>query len=1221
MRSYKSWISASISALILLFAVSAFAAITGTISGTVSDASGAVMPGVTVTVLNQDTGIKQTKVTDGKGFFSFPALDVGTYTVSVSQTGFASYTEANIRIDANSDVRADVSLKVGAVTQITEVTANPVQIETQSSQLGEVIESQKMTDVPLNGRAFTDLMLLQPGVSPYSGKAESSTSSEPAVSGALNGGNISVNGGRESSNGYMVNGADVNDGVENSTAVIPNLDSIGEFRIITDNYSAEYGNFSGGQVNVVTKSGTNKFHGSAFEFLRNTNFNARNYYATSVAPYDQNIWGGTAGGPIKKDKLFFFADFQGTNNTQAQVDKVQTLSSNDESGNVSEGEDLIAGINPLVPADDSNPYTVNGTGWASVLSNRVGYTISNGEPYDYLPGSINPVTGSAYGTSCNSTAYNAATGLGCAFPGSVIPKSAWDPVAANLFKYIPAPNATGSSALPGSTYAAGVVPTYLNSSLATTLVDKKTSGRGDLNTRYGTFFVYYFMDQFNQVNPYGGGSDGEFPASTKGRTMLSNIGLTTTFKNNAVNSARISYMRSNYYSGFPDYPTPGPSLASLGFLTPWGAAGGISPIDAPLEGVPETSIEGIGMGLPDAVVGHREGTFQGLDNYMKVVGTHTLTFGANYHFDLITERNNDENNGSFSFSDSTTETGFGVADFLLGAVSNSFTQSSDQYLDARSYYFGAFAQDSWRAKSNLTLNYGIRYEITTPWWDTKNRLETIVLGEQSQVFPNSPLGWVYPGDKGVPNTLAFIKYNKFAPRFGFAYTPNGTGIFSKLLGGANHTSIRGGFGVFFTSYQQMSVYQEAGDVPFGNYYSASIPSLLYAPYVNRADDTVTSQPFPFNWPPADTSVAHPFTGYNFAAAGPISGSPGVGPSNTVPYLEEYNLNIQRQIGSNTVFSIAYVGSEGKHLGNDIPQNEGNPALCASLSGSALQAGQTACGPNLETQTYILANGNTQYGTRAMNIAAGCICFGSESAEVTEGISNFNALETQIKHSSRMFDFLLGYTWERSMDNSSSQTGATNNLYPHLAYGESTFNVPQFFTGSYTVHSPFDTRGNRFVRNVAGGWAISGITKLAKGTPLKISNSGDKSETATNFDVPFYTPGNLFAGGTMGDKNPRDGKPYFNTTLFTKEKTGQFGNTYRDFFVGPGLDDTDLTLQRYFHIHESHQVEFRAEAFNFMNHTNFGSPGTSVTSGSFGLISSEPASPGPRVLQLAWKYNF
>ena len=232
MCNHKRWITVSISALMLLFAVSAFAAITGTTSGTVTDSSGAVLPGVTVTVLNQDTGIKQTEVSDGRGFYSFPALDVGNYTVSVSQTGFASYQEAGIKIDANSSVRADIQLKVGSVTQVTEVTANPVQIETQNTQLGEVIESTKLTAMPLNGRSFTDLLALQPGVSPYSATSEVGSGAANAVSGSLQAGNMSVNGGREASNGFMVNGGDVNDGVENGTAIIPNLDSIGEFALL-----------------------------------------------------------------------------------------------------------------------------------------------------------------------------------------------------------------------------------------------------------------------------------------------------------------------------------------------------------------------------------------------------------------------------------------------------------------------------------------------------------------------------------------------------------------------------------------------------------------------------------------------------------------------------------------------------------------------------------------------------------------------------------------------------------------------------------------------------------------------------------------------------------------------------------------------------------------------------------------------------------------------------
>ena len=352
-------------ALLLTLMVTAsvsFAAITGSISGTVTDATGAVLPGVTVTVLNQDTGIKQAVVTDGSGFYSFPALDVGNFTVSVAQPGFAAFQEACIKIDANSAISADVQLKVCGASEVVDVTANPVQIETQNSQLGEVIEDSKITAMPLNGRSFTDLLSLQPGVSPYYSKSEGGAN--PSVSGSIaNGGNMSVNGGREASNGYMVNGGDVNDGVENGTAIVPNLDSIGEFRIITDNFSAEYGNFSGGQVNVVTKNGTNKFHGSAFEFNRNTSYNASNYFDPSHTQpaYDQNIYGGTFGGPVKRGKVFFFADYQGTNATIAQTENVQAPTAADLTGDITDATSLNG--NPLVAG---NP--VGGDGWATVLT-------------------------------------------------------------------------------------------------------------------------------------------------------------------------------------------------------------------------------------------------------------------------------------------------------------------------------------------------------------------------------------------------------------------------------------------------------------------------------------------------------------------------------------------------------------------------------------------------------------------------------------------------------------------------------------------------------------------------------------------------------------------------------------------------------------------------------------------------------------------------------------
>ena len=832
--------------------------------------------------------------------------------------------------------------------------------------------------------------------------------------------------------------------------------------------------------------------------------------------------------------------------------------------------------------------------------------MTSGEPYYFSATDIDPNTvttsnpdGTAYGVNCTSNTQ-------CVFPANaagkvIIPQAAWDKVAPNLMKYIPTANTT-----------IGGMPYYTNSSLAQTQTDKQEAGRVDVNTRFGTFFAYYFMDNDSFIDPSAGGqnTDGMFPGKTTGRAQLYNLGLTSSFKNNAVNTFRFTFMRSTWHSILPTY-AKGPSLSWLGFLTPWGPAGGISPIDPQYEGVPELYVEGIGMGTPDYIDGHYDNTFQWLNNYMKVIGTHTLEVGVNYHLDQINERNNDENNGDYSFQDAN-ETGYGVADFLLGADQSGFEQASDQYVDGRSYYFGAFVQDSWRARPNLTLNYGVRYEISTPWWDTTNKMEGIKPGEQSKVFPNAPLGWVFPGDAGVPRTFASIKHNKFAPRLGFAYTPNASGIFSKILGGPNMTSIRGGFGIFYTNFQQESGYEEAGDSPYGDYYAASLASMLSKPYITLADQTMAAMPFPFNWPPKDVSVSNPFSGYNFVNAEPISGSFTVDTANTVPYMEEYNVGIQRQIGSATVFSINYVGSQGRHLSNSEESNPGNAALC-------LQFASQGCKGKNETQTFTLPGGGTQYSTEIMNIQAGAVAYGRNPLMMTEGTSNFNSLQTQIKHTTKSWDVLLGYTYQRSMDDSSGLTDPTYVFNPHASYGRSQFDVPQYFVGSYSVHLPFDYwMSNGVGKAIVGGWSVSGVTKLAAGTPINMRETDDRSLTNTNADVPNYTVGNLFAGGANGDRNPRDGNTWFNTSLFSKETLGVFGNSHRRFITGPGMNVTDLALHRNFHIHESHEAEFRAEAFNAFNHTQFSQPSGSFTSSSFGQITGAS---NPRVLQLAIKYNF
>ena len=392
----------------LLATATTWAAITGSISGVVTDPSGAVIPGLTVVATSVSTNEKTTAVTDSKGFYSFPTLNVDMYNVTVSQSGFRDYVQTGVKIDANSALRIDIAMQVGTVTNTVSVKSDTLQVETQSTQNGVVIDGQKITSVPLNGRSYIDLLKLQPGVSPYSHSQDSATSGVGAtqVSGDLDNGQQSVNGGRTGSNAFMVNGANAEEGVHNGAAMIPNLDSIAQFRIITNNFDAEYGNYSGGQVNVVTKSGTNQYHGTVFDFLRNTDLDARNYYSPTRGVFIQNQFGGTVGGPIRKNKIFWFGDYQGTRQTLGQTQSYPVPSDADRTGDLTDQASALTG-------------TVVGAGWANTLSQTLGYPVTQGENY-YTPGCTDPGT--------------------CVFPNAVIPQSAWSPVAVNSLKFLPTAN-------------------------------------------------------------------------------------------------------------------------------------------------------------------------------------------------------------------------------------------------------------------------------------------------------------------------------------------------------------------------------------------------------------------------------------------------------------------------------------------------------------------------------------------------------------------------------------------------------------------------------------------------------------------------------------------------------------------------------------------------------------------------------------------------------------
>ncbi|HZR56472.1 MAG TPA: carboxypeptidase regulatory-like domain-containing protein [Terriglobales bacterium] len=1172
--------------LVALFAAAAFASINGSISGIVTDSSGAVVTGATVTAVNVQTGIKSTSQTDTKGFYSFPSLPIGTYDVEIQEAGFKSFTKTGLILDANSALRADATLPVGTVSEKVEVQSNAVQVETQSTQLGEVIDGKKITSVPLNGRSYTDLLSLQPGVVPsaYGGQAPDTTDHSP--SGALNPGNQSVNGQREQSNGFMVNGSNVEEGKNNGAAVIPNLDSIAEFRIITNNFDAEYGNYSGGQINVATKSGTNKIHGDIFEFFRNTAMDATQYFATTVPVFIQNQFGGTVGGPIKKDKMFFFIDYQGTRQITSSPTTATVPSALNQSGDFSDQVDNLTG-------------SVNGSYFAQLLSGRLGYAVTDGEAY-YTPG-------------CTSAT--------CVFPNAVIPQTAWSPVATSVIgkHYIPLPNSSSSGF------------NYLAPDLRTRLRDDKGGLRIDDNTQWGTLSAYYVFDDFHSLSPFQNSSINipGFGAVTPGRAQLLTLSDTKTIGTTAVNQFQFSYVRNAQTLNKPQGGL-GVSLASLGFVTPAGGTfnGGIAPIDPALAGVPAFVFNQFSFGTPVTTTGQFNNMFQWQDNYSKVIGTHSIKFGGSFHYDQINERNFFGENGNFTFDG--TETGVDFADFLIGAT-DGFIQASRQLLDSRSRYIGLYVQDSWRIKPSLTFNYGLRWEESTPFYDTGNKTETIVPGLQSVLFPGAPKGFVVPGDPGIPRTLAPVKHNAFSPRIGLAYSPNSSeGLWGKITGGPGKTSIRTGFGMFYTALEDLTQFQEVGDPPYGLFWAPNTNPLLETPFIDRPSGVNEGQRFPFQLPPSNVSAKNPDTAFNWNAVTPLSGDTSFYYKNRLPYAEHYELSIQRELSAHTVLSVAYVGTQGHKLLTFMESNPGNAALCLFLSDPTnLAPNSPTCGrhgedpgpgaPIISAKAFGPYPAGTSFATTRLLTGLntpGTDNFQSSAYEKTVANSAYNSLQASLRHESSRASFLLGYTYSKSMDNSSGLEDPTDVFDPRRSRGLSLFDLTHNFVGSYTVSLPFEKlASNGTVQKIIGGWQLSGITTFATGLPINLTQGQDRSLTgAIGVNKPDFVGGKV-----LNNTDPRSGQAYFNPAAFAPEPLGQIGTSNRRFFHGPGLNNFDMALLRNIAFTESKELQLRFEAFNVFNHAQFTNPdGNIADTGTFGFVSgSRPA----RILQIAGKFVF
>lgn len=1212
----------SIVSILLVFASNpAYADVTGSLAGAVHDRGQAVVVGAKVTITNTQTNSSQSTVSGADGAYHFLALVAGTYKITATAPGFRPYSTSEITVQVNDQLKLDITLDVGTVMEEVDVSDRIVRVETENTQLGDVIDSQKMLALPLNGRSYLDLLGLQAGVAPTTaGTLLGNTTSDRPVSGYItNAGNVSVNGQRETANAFLVNGGDVSEGRNLGAGLVPNLDSVEEFRLITNSFDAEYGKFSGAVMNAITKSGTNGFHGDVFEFLRNDVMDAKNYFLTAQPKTElhRNQFGFTAGGPFWKNKIFWFTDYQGTRQVQGAETGGLFLLTDDERNGIFDPSILTGTVDALIP-NDTNPCPASVAPcntWAQVLTNRLGYTVNPGEPYA--------------AANCN-TPTDAQNGV-CVFPGGVIPQAAWSPAAIGTLSSIPAPNASNQAF------------NYSDNSGRNRINDDKIGERVDFNNqKTGNWSFYYHFDDSTVLNALGVSSTPGFPTATPTRAQEFVLSNTKAIGPTGVNEARVTFFRTSTHANTPSGGFA--TLASLGFNNSQGLGIITDGLPGTKQFMPRLFFNGFSDGPSDLITFQPDNTYAVSDSFSKVIRNHTLKFGGEFRHLQVNERNLADVNGAFTFDGTVTGDGSNpsqsFADYLIGAPSpnSGYTQAALQLLDSRTRYGGAYVQDSWKVTPDLTLNLGLRWEVSMPWYDTQGKIQTWVKGEQSTVFPNSPTGLVFPGDPGIPKTLAPTRYNNFGPRIGLAYSPSfSDGVLGKVFGGPGKTSIRAAYGVYYTSVEDLNLFFEVADAPFGLFWTSPGPVDFDEPFRNRVDGTIgqEGQRFPFTVPtPGNPNNKN----INFGIYEPMSFFPGYDIKNRLPYAEHFNLSIQRELSKSTVLTLAYVGTEGHRLIEQEDVNPGNAALCMQLN--ALGATPT-CGPQGEQTTYQLPLGsalgvpcadgtasNCVYGTRNFLLQNNyCpesqgLCFGNANT-LTHLAANsiYHSGQITIERKAGDVTLLASYTLAKAIDNSSAFNDLVNFQNPRLSRGLSDTDVHHNFVASYIWAIPFDRAFGGLPKRLTEGWQLQGITRFATGFPIQMQQSGEDISLAgsASTDMPDLV-------GPVQTVNPRKVNAncltssgagcYFLPQAFAHNTTlGTFGTANRRFFHGPGINNFDIGMTKRIPITEAKAFEIRGEFFNIFNHAQFINPSGDID-GNFGIVTSAR---DPRIGQLSAKF--
>jgi len=957
----------------LLCLASVARAQTGGIRGTVKDPAGAVIAGAKITITEQGTGAQRTASSREDGSFEFPAVAVAVYSVDVEAPGFKKYVQKDLAVDIGHVVLVNATMQVGQSSTTVTVEAAALQVETTSTQIGAVVDSRSVVQLPLNTRDTYQLLQIQPGVQSQLGL--------DLFYGSRDAGVVTVNGARGRANNYTVNGGDGNDLFANLPGVQPSPDSVDEFRVLTDTFDAEYGRNSGAVVNVVTKSGTNDWHGDVFEFFRNDVLNAKPYYAPLTPEFRQNQFGATLGGPIRKDRQFFFLSYEGRRIVQGMVTSPVFVPSPDElNGNFAAIG--TANSQPNCELMNNSPQfcgVLNDVTVANILKNR-----DTGQCYSNLTAGGQAALTNALGGVPEPYAM--------IFPNLQIPTQCFDPVAVSLLRFVPPANLAGTN------------NQFVGVPNGTTFGDQVT-GRYDWNaTSAQKVSVYYYYDKTNMLDPFAffqaaGANIGNFPGSFSTLSQQINVSHTWTLGSSAVNEFHFTFYREGQESF--DRPTVTNSVINscTGAAVPYCFTGtadtalvsdagtaiapspslGITPgLGAKFEGVPYISLSG-GFSIGNNFEGQLPqtgNTYQFTEGYSKVLGKHTMKFGGDYRYQEFNQLLYFNVNGEYTFTSTpnlctqmmmgmtvqvpqtncyTSGNDLGFVDaypnYLLG-LPTTYSQGSAQHELVRIQSLYLYAQDSWKLKPTVTLNYGLRWELNTPLDDIGHRVQTFRPGQVSTVYPCmltmteqtefgtsscnaagvTPVGLVVPGDAGIPDGLTHTYYRSFAPRLGLAWSPGWSeGWLKSLTGGPNKTSVRMGYGIFYNPIEQLVLEQFSAEPPFGG--SSSIPNDLFStPFVTQSGTVV---------PNAYNGILNPTPGtaQDWARFRPILLFGEFPKLERSQYGEQYNLTVQRELPGDALLQVAYVGSQGHRLLASYDLDPGNPLTCLDL----ISYGQ-ACGP-------------------------------------------------------------------------------------------------------------------------------------------------------------------------------------------------------------------------------------------------------------------------------------